>query len=84
MRASGGTVGTGGGVAVSVGVGGTAGVDVADGIGVDPKEKGRLLQAVRANAITSPNRVRRSFMGVLILVNGGGVNGRNLHDGGVD
>jgi len=73
---SGGTVGTGIGVAVPVGGGGAGGVDVSDGVAVTPKESGTALQALRTNAISRPKVVRNSFMGVLILVNGGGVNGR--------
>jgi len=75
MRVSGGTVGTGRGVAVPVGGGGAAGVDVAEGVAVGPRESGSPLQAVRASAISSPKAVRKCFMGVLILVNRRRVNG---------
>jgi hypothetical protein len=52
------------------------GVDVVVGVAVGPSAMGSPLQAVRTSAMNSPDMVRRGFMGVLILVNGGGVNGR--------
>ena len=76
MRISGGTVGTGTGVAVLVGGGVADGVEVAEGVAVGPRDTGKLLQAVRASAIRSPKVVRKRFMGVLILVNRRRVNGR--------
>jgi hypothetical protein len=68
-------VGTGTGVAVAVGVGVALGVLVADGVAVIPKERGIASQAVNTKASTSPMKTRVRFIGVLILVNGGGVNG---------
>jgi hypothetical protein len=79
MRVSGGTVGTGSGVAVPVGVGGAASVDVIVGMAVGPSEMGSPLQAAMTSAIRGPNMVRKGFMGVLILVKRRRVNGRNLY-----
>jgi hypothetical protein len=65
---SGATVGRGRGVEVPVGGGGTSGMLVAEGVTVGPMGIGIPLQAVNANAITNPNKIRIWFMEVLILV----------------
>jgi hypothetical protein len=72
---SGATVGSGRGVAVPVGGGGTSGVNVTDGVPVGPIAIGMPLQAVSTRASKSPKKLRMRFMRVLILVNKGGVNG---------
>jgi hypothetical protein len=73
-------VGTGSGVAVPVGKGGASGVYVAEGALVAPTEigMGKPLQAVKTEAIRSPKRTRRWFIGVLILVKWRGVNGQGV------
>jgi len=68
MRVRGVTGGAGGRVAVPVGVGGTSGVFVADGVTVGPMEMGRALQAVIASVISIPKIAWVRFIAVLILV----------------
>jgi len=79
---SGAIVGTGIGVAVSVGGGGVSGVLVAEGVTVGPMEIGTPLQAVNDRTNRNPTMVWMRFMRVLILVNKRGVNSSVLQNKG--